>query len=95
MPKKEYRPHPASNISCTIPSTYHSEGAAILLVTSHAEGATTYLLLRVHADEIVSHPSARVILVSQNKTFEELLLDEVNQMSNVKLEGSGFVEGRK
>jgi hypothetical protein len=40
--------------------------------------------LRVHADEIVSHPSARVILISHNKTFEELLLDQVNQMSNVK-----------
>jgi hypothetical protein len=52
--------------------------------TSHAEGAATSLLLRVHADEIVSHPSARVIPISQNKTFEELLLDQVNQMPQVK-----------
>jgi hypothetical protein len=40
--------------------------------------------LRVHADEIVSHPSARVIPISQNKAFKELLLDQVNEMPHVK-----------
>jgi len=58
--------------------------SAILLAASHAEGPATSLLLTVHADEIVSHPSSRVITISQNKTFEELLLDQVNQMPHVK-----------
>jgi len=52
--------------------------------TSHAKGAATSILLSFHADEIVSHPSARVIPVSQNKTFEELLLEQVKQMPHVK-----------
>jgi hypothetical protein len=65
-------------------SLKESQEAATLPSTSHAEGAATSLLLRFHADEIVSHPSARVISVSQNKTFEELLLDQVNQMPYVK-----------
>jgi hypothetical protein len=43
-------------------------------------------MLRVHADEIVSHPQSTVIPISQNKTFEELLLDQVNQMPHVKTE---------
>ena len=42
-----------------------AEGAATLPSTSHAEGAAT-------------SPSARVIPISQNITFEELLLDQVN-----------------
>jgi hypothetical protein len=63
---------------------------------SHAEGAATSLLLRFHKDKIVSRLSARVVPISQNKTFEELLLDQVKQMPQIKkLEGSGFVEGRK
>jgi hypothetical protein len=41
-----------------------SQKAATLLATSHAEGAGTSLLLRFHADEIVSHPSMRVITFS-------------------------------
>jgi len=51
---------------------------------SHAEGAATSLLLRFHADKIVSYLSARVIPISQNKTFEELLLDQVKQMPHIK-----------
>ena len=50
----------------------------------HAEGAATSFLLRFHADEIVSYPSARIIPISQNKTFEELLLDQVKQMPHVR-----------
>ena len=42
-----------------------------------SQEAATRLLLRFHADEIVSHPSARVTSNSQNKTFEALLLEEV------------------
>jgi hypothetical protein len=44
--------------------------------------------LRFHAEEIVTHPSARVTPISQNKTIEELLLDQelVNQMPRVKTE---------
>ena len=80
----------------TLLATYHAEGTATLLAashaertatlpaTSHAEGAATSLLLRFHADEIVYHPSVRVIPVSQNKTFEELLLEQVKQMPHVK-----------
>jgi hypothetical protein len=48
-----------------LPSTSHAEGAATLPSTSHAEGAATSLLLMFHANEIVSHPSARVIPISQ------------------------------
>ena len=55
-----------------------------MLATSHAERAATSLLLRFHVDEIVCHPSVRVIQVSQNKTFEELLLEQVKQMLHVK-----------
>jgi hypothetical protein len=61
-----------------------SQEAATLLATSHAEGAATSLLLRFHTDEIFSHPSVRVIPISQNKTFEELLLEQVKQMPHVK-----------
>jgi len=58
--------------------------SAILPSTSHGEGAASSLLLRVHAVGIVFHPSSRVIPISQNKTFKELLLDQVNQMTHVK-----------
>jgi len=34
--------------------------AAILPSTSHADGAAASLMLRIHADELVSHPSATV-----------------------------------
>jgi hypothetical protein len=51
---------------------------------SHVEGAATSFLLRFHADEIISYPSARIIPISQNKTFEELLLDQVKQMTHVR-----------
>ena len=64
-------------------ATSHAEGTATLLATSHAEGAATSLLLRFHADEIVCNPSVRVIPVSQNKTFEELLLEQLKQMPHV------------
>jgi hypothetical protein len=70
--------------AATLPSTSHAEGAATLPSTSHAEGAATSLLLRVRADEIVSNPSVRVIPFNQNKTFEELLLDQVNQKPQIK-----------
>jgi hypothetical protein len=79
-----------------LPSTSHAEGAAILPSTSHAKGAATSLPLSFHAEEIVTHPSARVIPISQNKIFEELLLDQVNQVPHVKKrEGSRFVEEQK
>ena len=61
--------------------------------TLHAEGAAASLLLRFHADKIVSHPSARVIPVSQNKTFEELLLQQVKQMPLVKTGRKWICEG--
>jgi hypothetical protein len=61
-----------------------SQEAATLPATSHAEGAAASLLLRFHADETVSHPSAIVKPSSQNKTFEELLLDQVKQVPHVK-----------
>jgi hypothetical protein len=51
---------------------------AILQATSHAEGAATSLLLRVHADESVS-PSYHRELYQLVKTFEELPLDQVNR----------------
>jgi hypothetical protein len=61
-----------------------NQEAAILPSTSQAEGAATSLLLRFHADGIVSHPSASLIPISQNKTFEELLLNQVKQMPYVR-----------
>jgi len=61
-----------------------SQETATLPSASHAEGAATSLLLRFHADEIVSHPSAKVISISHNKTFEELLLEQVKQMPHVR-----------
>jgi hypothetical protein len=72
-----------SQEAVTLPATSH-EGDATLPATCHAEGAPTSLLLRFHADEIVSHPSARVLPISQNKTFEKLLLEQVKQVPCVK-----------
>jgi hypothetical protein len=61
--------------------------------SSHAEGAATSLLLRFHADEIVSHRSARVITISQNRTFEELILDQVKKKSLVRTGRKRICEG--
>jgi hypothetical protein len=57
-----------------------SQEAATWPAKSNAEEAASSLLLRFHANEIISHPSARVIPFSQNKTFEELLLEQLKQM---------------
>ena len=43
--------------AATLPAASRAEGAATLPSTSHAEGAARSLLLRLLADEIVSHPS--------------------------------------
>jgi hypothetical protein len=61
-----------------------SQEVASLPSTPHAEGAATSLLLRFHADEIFSHPSARVTPIVQNETFEELPLDQPKQKAYVK-----------
>jgi len=69
--------------AATLHSTSHAEGAATLPSTSHAEG-TAILPATSHTEGAATLPSARVIPISQNKTFEELLLDQVNQMPHVK-----------
>jgi hypothetical protein len=38
---------------------------AVLSSTSHADGAATALMLRIHADELVSRPSAIVKAINK------------------------------
>lgn len=80
--------------TATLLATSHTEITATLLATSHAEGAATSLLLRFHADEIVCHPSVRVLPISQNKTFEELLLEQVKQLPHVETVRKWICAGR-
>jgi len=63
----------------------HAEKKSIdpFIISEGAEEAAT-LPPTSHAERAATSPSARVIPISQNKTFEELLLDQVNQMPHVK-----------
>jgi hypothetical protein len=64
-------------------------------ITVPVAANVTSLLLRFHADEIVSHPSVRVIPISQNKIFEVWLLEHVKQMPHVKTGRKQICRGAK